>query len=79
MRNIKARSSLWMHQTLPQVRDFAWQEGYTAFTVSRSVELEIANYITNQTEHHRKRDFRAELLTMLRAHDIEFEEKYVFD
>jgi REP element-mobilizing transposase RayT len=79
MRNVKARASLWMHQTFPDLAAFAWQEGYSAFSVSKSQEVAVRNYIANQLDHHRKEDFKSELLRFLRAHAIEFDERYIFD
>lgn len=79
MRTIKARSSLWVHQTFANAAAFAWQEGYSVFSVSKSVESDVKSYIENQAEHHKKRDFKEELLAMLRDHGIQFEERYVFD
>jgi REP element-mobilizing transposase RayT len=79
MRTVKSRSSLWLHGTFPRLRDSAWQEGYSVFTVSKSREAAVKAYIANQHEHHRKEDFKSELLRILRAHKIEFDEKYVFD
>jgi putative transposase len=77
LRTIKSRSSKWIHDKFTQ--DFAWQEGYAAFTVSQSGTDAVKAYIGNQQERHRKRDFKTELIEMLRLHEIEFEEKYVFD
>ncbi len=79
MRTVKARSSLWVHQTFPTLADFAWQEGYSAFSVSKSQEPTVKGYIAHQAEHHRREDFQSELLRLLRAHEIEFDERYVFD
>lgn len=79
MRTIKARSSLWVHQTFPEFEGFAWQEGYSVFSVSKSAEGDVRIYIENQIEHHKGRDFKEELLALLRAHEIEFDEKYIFD
>jgi REP element-mobilizing transposase RayT len=79
MRTVKARSSKWMHDTFPPLREFAWQEGYSVFSVSKSQEKAVKKYIARQTEHHKKLDFKAELLRLLRAHGVEFDEKYVFD
>ncbi|RJP35971.1 MAG: IS200/IS605 family transposase [Phycisphaerales bacterium] len=79
MRAVKSRSTKWVHQTFPQLRDFAWQEGYSVFSVSKSREPVIRKYIATQTEHHKKEDFCAELLFLLRRHGIEFDERYVFD
>ena len=79
MRNVKAHSSLWVHQNYSGLREFAWQEGYSVFSVSKSQEPAVKQYIANQTEHHKKEDFKSELLRMLRLHEVAFEEKYVFD
>lgn len=79
MRTVKARSSRWVHETYSSLKEFAWQEGYSAFTVSKSQEPAIKRYIANQAEHHKKEDFKSELLKMLRMHGIEFDEQYVFD
>ena len=79
MRTVKARSSLWLHQTFPELAAAAWQEGYAAFSVSKSQEPVVKRYIAGQAEHHKKEDFKSELLRMLRAHEVEFDERYVFD
>lgn len=79
MREVKAGSSLWIHGEFPAIKDFAWQEGYSAFTVSKSQEDAVKRYIAGQREHHRKEDFKSELLRILRAHDVEFDERYVFE
>ena len=79
LRAVKARSSLWVHQTFPKLSAFAWQEGYSAFSVSKSQEEPVKRYIAGQAEHHKKEDFKTELLRLLRAHGIDFDERYVFD
>ena len=79
MRTIKARSSRWVHDTFPKLGAFAWQEGYSVFSVSKSQEEGLKKYIAGQAEHHKKEDFNSELLRILRAHGVEFEEKYVSD
>ena len=79
MRTVKARSSLWIHNTFPHMAAFAWQEGYSVFSVSKSQEDAVKRYIATQAEHHQKEDFKSELLRLLRAHEVEFEERYVFD
>lgn len=78
LRQVKARSSQWIHETFPELKGFAWQEGYSAFTVSLSQDQGVRRYIESQAEHHKKVDFKEELLKFLRAHQIPFEEKYVF-
>lgn len=79
MRTVKGQSSKWMHETIPDLKGFAWQEGYSAFSVSKSQEPAVKAYIAGRREHHKKEDFKGELLRMLRLHDIEFDERYVFD
>ena len=60
-------------------RPFEWQTGYGAFSVSASHVEKVTAYIQNQEEHHRRSTFKAEFLTLLRKHQIEFEMEYVFD
>ena len=79
MRTVKSRSSKWLHETSPKLSAIAWQEGYSAFSVSKSQEDAVKTYIAHQAEHHAKEDFRIELIRLLRAHAVEFEERYVFD
>jgi len=79
MRTVKARSSLWVHQTFPAFAPFAWQAGYAVFSVSKSAESDVKAYIENQVQHHQKRDFAAELVGLLRAHGVEFNDRYVLD
>ena len=79
MRTVKARSSVWVHETFPTHNAFAWQEGYAVFSVSKSQEPAVKNYIAGQAEHHKTEDFKTELLRLLRKHGIEFDERYVFD
>ena len=61
-----------------QAEQFA-QEGYAVFSVSASGKDDVAAYIHNQKEHHRKRGFEEELLALLKLHGVEFNEAYVFD
>ncbi len=79
MRTVKSRSSLWVHQTWPDLAGFAWQEGYAAFSVSASQSDAVREYIRNQREHHARREFRAELEALLRAHGVEFDPARALD
>lgn len=79
IRTVKSRSSAWVHQTFPDLRAFAWQEGYSVFSVSKSREEVVKKYIANQAGHHRKEEFKSELRRLLRAHKVELDERYVFD
>jgi putative transposase len=66
---LKANSSRWLNEH--REYRFEWQEGYGAFSVSRSQVSAIMKYIANQTEHHRKRDFAAEFALLLKKHGID--------
>jgi REP element-mobilizing transposase RayT len=79
MQLIKGGSSKWIHDTFPEHRLFEWQEGYGAFSVSTSNKSRVISYINNQREHHNKEDFRSEFIRFLNAHEIEYDERYVFD
>jgi len=79
LRDIKANSSKWIHETFPDRRAFAWQAGYGAFAVSFSNLEAVKRYIANQAEHHRSRTFQEEFLAFLRRHHLPFEERYAWD
>jgi len=79
MRKWKSLSSGWVNETIKSTDRFAWQTGYAAFSVSKSNSPTVQRYILNQREHHKKRDFKDEFLTLLRRHEIEFDPKYVWD
>jgi putative transposase len=77
MRDIKRMSSAWVHQTVGQ-RDFQWQDGYGAFTVSASLLETVKNYIAHQEEHHRKKTFREEYVELLKLSGVEYDESYLW-
>lgn len=76
---LKGGSSSWIHTTFPMMRRFAWQDGYGAFTVSKSGVPEVIGYIQNQREHHKTRTFQDEYLAMLKKHQIDYNERYIWD
>jgi REP-associated tyrosine transposase len=75
---LKGDSSKWIHQEFPSLTQFNWQDGYGAFTVSKSNIPEVVSYIQNQREHHRKRTFQEEYLEFLRVNGIEYDERYLW-
>ena len=75
---LKGDSSNWIHETFPDLRDFAWQEGYGAFTVSKSTLESVVAYIQKQREHHQHRSFQEEYLEFLQKHGVEYDERYVW-
>lgn len=76
--DLKANSTGWMHKIFPEMKDFSWQNGYGAFTVSASQIEKVRNYIINQEKHHAKISFKEEFIKLLEANEIEFDEKYLF-
>ncbi|MFL6335486.1 MAG: IS200/IS605 family transposase [Pyrinomonadaceae bacterium] len=75
---LKGETSRWIHEEFSDLRGFAWQDGYGAFTVSKSNLPEVARYIRTQREHHRKRTFQEEYLEFLRRHGIEYDVRYLW-
>jgi REP element-mobilizing transposase RayT len=78
LRDVKAGSSKWVNEQGLGRGRFEWQTGYGAFSVSFSHVDAVREYLANQAEHHRVTTFREEFLAMLRRHQIEFDEQYVF-
>lgn len=76
MRELKKTSSLWVNEEL-KLATFAWQEGYSAFTVSSTARRSVKSYIANQAEHHRIKTFREELIEILKRAGVEYEERYL--
>ena len=76
---IKSVSSGWVHDEYPQYQGFAWQQGYAAFSVSLSGLESVGAYIENQEEHHRRKTYKEELIEFLERHEIEYDEKYMWD
>jgi len=79
MQLIKGGSSKWIHDTFREHRLFEWQEGYGAFSIGISEVERTVDYINRQVEHHKKQDFKAEFLGFLTKHEIEYDERYLFD
>lgn len=78
MRDIKSNSSKFINEMGWVKGRFEWQDGYGAFSHSKSLVKKVINYILNQPEHHRKKTFKEEYLEMLKVYEIEFDEKYLF-
>jgi len=75
---IKGGSSKWIHDEFRHLRKFEWQEGYGAFSVSASQVARTIAYIERQKEHHRKRTFKEEFITLLDKHHVVYDPRYVF-
>ena len=76
VRDIKSNTSKWIKSIDSCYQDFAWQDGYGAFSVSESCKEEVIHYIENQQEHHRKLSSQEEFGKFLQKHGISVAEKY---
>ena len=76
---LKANSTRWVRQTFPNRKWFSWQEGYAAFSVSKSLEPATIDYIRKQDERHEQKSFEEELLELFSLHSIEYDPRYLFD
>lgn len=79
MRMLKATSSKWINDNKLVLGKFQWQEGYGAFSYSRSQRDNVIDYILKQEEHHSKKTFREEYMDMLKKFAVEYKEEYVFE
>lgn len=78
VQNVKAESSKWIREQNFCTVPFAWQEGYGAFSYSRSHVHDVIRYIQNQEAHHKKEDFLEEYRRLLKAFEIEYDGRYIF-
>ena len=78
VRDIKNNSTNFINDNNLINERFNWQAGYGAFSYSHSHIERVFNYIKNQEEHHRKKNFRKEYLALLKKFEIEYDEKYLF-
>lgn len=78
LQTLKGNSSKWVNDEHLTQERFSWQQGYAAFSVSQSNAEAVKAYVLNQPEHHRKHTFEDEFRSLLLAHGIEFDERYVF-
>lgn len=79
VRDIKAGSSKFINDSKWINGKFNWQEGYGAFSYSKSGVDNVVKYILNQEEHHKNKTFKDEYLDFLQKFEIQYDEKYVFD
>jgi putative transposase len=79
VRDIKAVSSKFINENNWVRGRFNWQEGYGAFSYSKSSIDTVIKYILNQEEHHKKQTFKEEYIEFLEKFEIENDEKYLFE
>lgn len=77
--DIKASSSKWINKQQIIPGKFNWQDGYGAFTYSKSQINDVVSYILNQPEHHKKSTFREEYLSMLQKREMDYDDAYLFE
>ena len=77
LRDLKANATGWMHDVFPSLKNFSWQRGYGAFTVSQSNVAAIRQYIARQKEHHRNISFRDEFIQFLKENEIAYDERFL--
>jgi REP element-mobilizing transposase RayT len=79
VRDIKAGTSNFIKEQKWVKGKFSWQEGFGAFSYSKSQVDNVVNYILNQEEHHKRKTFKEEYLDFLKKFDIEYQERYLFE
>lgn len=77
LRLIKANSSKWANERING--EFAWQEGYAAFSVSESQVVPVRRCIRNQAQHHRRQSYQEEFVELLDRHGVEYDSRYLWD
>ena len=77
LRDLKANATGWMHDVFPSLKNFSWQRGYGAFTVSQLNVAAVRHYIARQKEHHRNISFRDEFIQFLQENEIAYDERFI--
>jgi len=78
LQDIKGSSSKWINEKRLAPGKFQWQEGYGAFSYSKSHVSAVVNYILNQEAHHKKKTFMEEYKEILDKFGIDYDERYIF-
>ena len=76
VKELKRASSIWLKTKGPALRDFAWQVGYGAFSVSHSNRDQVRAYIEAQAQHHAEMTWEEEYRSLLEKHGIEFDDRF---
>lgn len=79
VRDIKTNSSIFITEQRIVPRKFSWQEGYGAFSYSRSHVDAVVQYVLNQEEHHKKQSFKEEYIDFLKKFEVDYNERFLFD
>ena len=75
---VKSESTKWINDNHLCREKFSWQEGFGAFSYSKSHVPNVIRYIQNQEAHHHKQTFREEYISFLKLFEVEFDERYIF-
>ena len=78
MQQVKGDSSEWINKKKFTLGNFQWQEGFGGFSYAKSQISVVCNYIQNQEKHHKKKTFLEEYEAFLKAFDIEYDKRYIF-
>ena len=78
VKELKRVSNLWLKREYA-LSDFEWQLGYADFSVSQSNLEQVTKYIANQEEHHRRVSFQDEVRSLLSKHQMEWDERYIWE
>ncbi|MBK8956621.1 MAG: IS200/IS605 family transposase [Saprospiraceae bacterium] len=79
MEQVKSGSSKWINDKNLIHKRFSWQDGFGAFTYSKSHIDSVVKYILNQPAHHKKQTFKDEYLKLLDKYEVDYNPKYVFE
>ena len=78
-RVLKTNSSRWIHEKWPEHKEYSWQTGSGAFSVSTSNIVAVTKYVAEHEEHHKTRSFQDEFIAFLRKNGIVYDERYIWD
>lgn len=78
LQKVKECSTKWINDNNLTKKKFAWQEGYGAFSYSKSQCQSVIDYVRNQKEHHKGTQFLDEYIHLLEENEIEYDPKYIF-
>jgi len=74
---LKRQSSLWLRDHNFVERNFHWQSGFGAFSISNSEVDSLSSYIGNQTDHHREATWEQEYRDLLEKHGVDYSEQFL--
>ena len=78
VQNVKTESSKWVKAKKFCNGSFGWQDGYGAFSYSKSHVDDVIRYVQNQEIHHKKQTFLNEYRKMLTLFEVAYDEQYIF-